>query len=221
MLTRTLLDIAAALISALPTVADFEQYGISQLLPANKVQDAIILCAKAVDLNLSQSIHSIGKMEQWTKLYTATENWQVCLGTGAQPILAINGVKAADSEDILTSFPLVIYTNRVDFYTSFLYHLSCLLLLQSRPHSLRRMKSACLKTIPWHSVQLCGISKSNRLAWSWDPIVVAALLYAGKFLSYCGQQSEMVQLLQDLSELTGWKTRKEIEKLKEFWNAGQ
>jgi hypothetical protein len=83
------------------------------------------------------------------------------------------------------------------------------------------MKSACLKTIPWHSVQLCGISKSNRLAWSWDPIVVAALLYAGKFLSYCGQQSEMVQLLQDLSELTGWKTRKEIEKLKEFWNAGQ
>ena len=202
-------------------MADFGRYGVSKLLPATEVQDAIILCAKTVNLNLSQSIHPIGKREEWLRLHTAIESWQVCLVKEVQPILAINGVKAADSEDISTSFPVVIYTNRADFYTSFLYHLSCLLLLKGRPHSLRRMKTACLKTIPWHSVQLSGISRSNRLPWSWDPIVTTALLFAGKSLSYCGQQNEMMQHLQALSVLTGWKMRKEIEKLKEFWRAGQ
>jgi hypothetical protein len=82
-------------------------------------------------------------------------------------------------------------------------------------------ESTCLKTIPWHAVNLCGISKSNRLAYSWDPIVVIALLYAGKSLSYRGQQNEMLQHFKALADLTGWKMRQEIQRLKELWKAGQ
>jgi hypothetical protein len=134
-------DIAAAMISSLPTVADFGQYDAPQLLPATDIQDAIILCGKTVNFNLPQAIHHVAKKEGWPVLHRAMENWQMYLVTGVQPILTINGVKAADSEDISTAFPVVIYTNRTTFYTYFLYHLSCLLLLQSRLHSLRRMKA--------------------------------------------------------------------------------
>jgi hypothetical protein len=216
-----LLDIAASILSSQPTVADLEQYDMSQIRPANDIQDAIILCARTVNLNLAPSIHSIGTREEWSRLHTIMEDWQLCLVTGVQPLLAINGAKAVASDDISTSFPVVIYSNRFTFYTSFLFHLSCLMLAQNRPHSLRRMKSTCLRTIAYHSVHLCGISRSNSLAWSWDPILVATLLFVGKFLSYHGQQIELLQHLTELTGLTGWKTSKEIDRLQEHWRVGQ
>ncbi|KAE9379182.1 hypothetical protein N431DRAFT_540827 [Stipitochalara longipes BDJ] len=214
-------DIAAAIISSLPTVADFEQYDISQLCPASEIQDAIVLCAKTVNLNLAPAIHSIDKRDEWSRSHTIVEDWQLHLITGVQPLLTITGVKATELEDTSTSFPVVIYTNRPMFFTSCLFHMSCLLLLQNRPHSLRRMKSTCLRTVVYHSVHLCGISKSNRLAWSWDPILVAALLFASKFLSYRGQQIEILQHLKELTGLTGWRTSKEIDRLQEHWRVGQ
>lgn len=194
---------------------------MSQLLPATEVQDAIILCVEIVNLNFSRTTQPIAKKEAWLKLHSAVEDWRMYLITGVQPILTIHGVKAAESEHISTSFPVVIYTNRPHFYTSFLFHLSCLLLLQCRPHSLRRAKNTCLKTVSYHAVYLCGVSKSNRLAYSWDPILIAGLLYAGKYLSYCRQQIELLQQLEALAELTGWKMRKEIQRLQEIWKASQ
>lgn len=202
-------------------MTDFEQYDISQPRPTNEIQHAIILCAKIVNLSLVSAMQPIGTREEWSRLHTMLDDWQQHLATGVQPLLNINGVKAADFEDISTSFPVIIYTNRSTFYTTFLFHLSCLMLLQSRPHSFRRMKSTCLRTIVYHSVYFCGISKSNRLAWSHDPLVVAALLLVGKFLSYRGQQIEMLQHLEALTGLTGWKTSKEMDRLQEHWRVGQ
>jgi hypothetical protein len=46
-------------------------------------------------------------------------------------------------------------------------------------------------------------------------------LYAGKFLSYHGQQNEMLQHFDALADLTRWKMRREIQRLKELWKVGQ
>ena len=216
-----LLDIAASIASSLPTTLDFGRYESSQPHSANEIQHSIILCANILTLSLAPAVQSTSKREEWSRLHSMLEDWQLHLATGAQPLLSINGVKAADFENISTSFPVIIYTNRSTYYTAFLFHLSCLMLLQNRPHSFRRMKSTCLRTIVYHSVYFCGISKSNRAAWSWDPIVVAALLHAGRFLSYRGQQTELLQHLKELAELSGWKTGKEMDKLQEHWRVGQ
>lgn len=216
-----LLDIAASLISSLPMVIDFEQLRLSRSSPTEDIQHSIILCAEILNLSLLPATYSVGQKEEWSKLHRMTEDWQVHLAKGFQSLLNINGLKAVDFDGISTSFPVEIYTNRTTFYTAFLFHLSCLLLLQSRPHSLRRMKSTCLRNIVYHSVYLCGISKSNRLGWSHDPLVLAALLRAGTVLSYRGQQMEMLQHLNALTGLTGWKTSKEMDRLQEYWRFGQ
>jgi len=202
-------------------ITDFEQLRLSRYSLKEDIQHSNILCAEILNLSLAPATCSMGKREEWSKLHMMIEDWQSHLARCFQPLLSINSLKAVDFGDISTSFPVVIYTNRSTFYTAFLFHLSCLLLLQSRPHSLRRMKSTCLRNIVYHSVYLCGISKSNRLGWSHDPLVLAALLRAGTVLSYRGQQMEMLQHLNALTGLTGWKTSKEMDRLQEYWRVGQ
>jgi hypothetical protein len=193
-------------------------YDFSQLKYMTSTQSALVTCAHAVQLAFSNHTHSVPIKDAWLKLHAAAEEWQNNLDVDAQPILVIDGVKAANAN--FSGFPVIILTNRASFYSSFLHHLTCFLLLQIRPHYLRQTQSRILKTIPLHAVYLCGISTSNRLTWSWDPITVTTLLYAGKSLSYIKQQEGLLGHLGLLRNLTGWKMDNEIQKLSSLWKSG-
>ena len=90
-------------------------------------------------------------------------------------------------------------------------HTILLLLVQCKP---RRVK---LKAATWYAVQICGLSLSNSLLWSWDPLIVAALLFAGPFLSYSKQQLELMEHLEALRKMTGWIFEEEMRELGHAW----
>lgn len=60
---------------------------------------------------------------------------------------------------------------------------------------------------------------SNNVLWSWDPLVVVALLHSGQSLSYGAQQMELLRHLRRLEETTAWKFDGEVDRLEEFWRA--
>jgi hypothetical protein len=121
------------------------------------------------------------------------------------------------NNNIPSEFPLQIHTSRVSFYSSFLQHLISLFLLVSRPRNTGRAMSTKLKTTTWHAVQICGLSISNNVLWSWDPVVVAALLHTGQYLSYGPQQTELLRHLRRMEVTTAWKFGREIGQLQDFW----
>jgi hypothetical protein len=49
---------------------------------------------------------------------------------------------------------------------------------------------------------------------------VAALLFAGSFLSYSEQQLELMERLEVMRQMTGWMFEEEIQDLEEFWKTG-
>jgi hypothetical protein len=119
--------------------------------------------------------------------------------------------------NIPVEFPLQVHITRVSFYSSFLAHLTSIFLLNSRPSNIDRALANNLKTITWHAVQICGLSMSNNILWSWDPVIVAAILYAGQALSYPAQQIELLRYLRELEETTAWKFSDEVSELQELW----
>jgi hypothetical protein len=80
--------------------------------------------------------------------------------------------------------------------------------------------STGMNTSAWHAVQLCGLVLGNPIIWSWDPVVVVALILAGPYLSYLEQQRELLQHLKILKKMTKWDFEQEIEGLKDIWKAG-
>ena len=60
-----------------------------------------------------------------------------------------------------------------------LSHLISLPLIQCKQHNSGGRVVKGLKTIPWHGVQTGGLTLRNHLLWSWDLVVIAALICAG------------------------------------------
>jgi hypothetical protein len=119
---------------------------------------------------------------------------------------------------IPASFPISIFTSRSGFYTAFLKHLMQMLLVQCKPRRISTRAAKLVNTAAWHAVQVCGLSLSNSILWSWDPLVVAALLLAGSFVSYSEQQQELMEHLIFLKRMTGWGFDLEIQNLETLWN---
>lgn len=73
-----------------------------------------------------------------------------------------------------------------------------------------------MKTETWHALQICSVSLSNKLLWSWDPAIIATLLHCGRLLSYSAQQEELIEHLQKLQLMTGWKFQRDIDELEDY-----
>lgn len=192
-----------------------------------RLEDALLLCAKMADLAFSHSTESRATFERWSSLYDEFQDIENSeQSESLLPLLRsqIGSIKFLESGPHLSSnipseFPLQIHTSRVSFYFSFLHHLMSLLLLMSRPRNIDRTTSNKFKTTTWHAVQICGLSISNNILWSWDPVVIAVLLHAGQSLSYGAQQKELLRHLRRLEETTAWKFGSEVDQLEDFWAA--
>lgn len=190
------------------------------------LENALLLCAEIADLAFSQSAEGHPTSEIWNSFYTRFQSMrdspqsELLVPLLASQIGSINIWETTPhplNHSIPSEFPLQIHTSRVSFYSYFLYHLTSLLLLVSQPRNIDRTVSSKLRTTTWHAVQICGLSMSNNVLWSWDPLVVLSLLHAGQSLSYGAQQMELLRHLRRLEETTAWKFGGEVDRLEDFW----
>ncbi|KAG9235733.1 hypothetical protein BJ875DRAFT_458272 [Amylocarpus encephaloides] len=202
-------------------LSTFSSSTTSQGQSTRHLHASLILCAQTSNL-FSQSANGRANVDTWSHLYTRLQALQTHQSTdNLGPLLAFTigriTLSPSSPSKIPTNFPLSIHTSRQTFYAHFLTHLTSLLLIQSRPRKINTRAAKGLKTAAWHAVQLCGLSISNNMAWSWEPVVMAALVFSGPFLSYGGQHGELAGHLRGLDRMTGWQVEREVERLERFW----
>lgn len=232
---RNLADLGIAIISNLPLVSDVNRWhrtvsslpdrSHTQSRIVNHLQESLLLCAKVACL--AQSRDNQATFDSWMHLYSqlqtlrSSQSAEEVLPILTSPIAGLSSSKHKHwSTKTPADFPIQIHTSRVSFYSAFLDHLTCLLLLRSKPRKVFGRDAKSLKTTTWHAVEICGLSMSNPLFWSWDPVVVAALIPAGPTLSYAAQQKELLEHLRRLEKLTGWAIRKALQDLEDNWRIG-
>lgn len=205
-----------------------EQSAYSVVQTTSHLENALLLCAKIANLAFTPNAESYSTSEIWNGLYAQFQSIQSSQQSDSLlPLLSSQigsfAFSKPDSQPstayVPSEFPLHIHTSRVSFYSAFLTHFISILLLISRPRNVERTMSSRLKTTTWHAVHVCGLSMSNNILWSTDPVVVAALLHAGPSLSYVAQQIELLRHLRRLEKTTGWKFGGEVVQLEEFWRA--
>lgn len=188
----------------------------------------LLLCSQSVQLAFSPLMDSQTRVDNWSEIYTQLQEWKshpqaegIITSLLTTPIDSMPSRKSVSGTTLPTAFPIHIFTSRLSFYISFLDHLTSLLLLQSRLRKINDGATRSLKTAPWRAVQLCGLSLSNSTLWSWDPVIIAALIFAGSCLTYSGQQTELLEHLRVLEKMAGWNLRRNIQELEEFWKASR
>jgi len=183
-------------------------------------RSSILICSHAAEYhfssrNSSSIMSQSAQFERWTHLWSSTQWWSQHHPPQMHPILssAISNIIF----DQKTTFPLIIHTSRANLIASIMYHTASLLLLQTRIPNLRRISN--LKTPTWYAVQICGLGISNNPQWSCDPVVIAALVYAGRLISYQEQKDELEQFLWGVAKGSGWQVAGQIEEMLEGWRA--
>ncbi|CZR69836.1 uncharacterized protein PAC_19736 [Phialocephala subalpina] len=222
-------DIATTLISHTPLSTNIREWhrlkGLAQLFTeSSHLQETILLSAEIVDF--CQSTNNNHDTERWVHLFSKLRDLEsLCPSGFALPLVSSQiGMIAFSKSDPLPAshtiprtFPIPIFTSRASFYVSLLRHLTRMLLSQCKPRKIEKRIVEGLRTASLYAVQICGLSLSNPLVWSWDPVVVASLLAAGPLLSYSEQQGELLEHLKRLSFITGWKFGQELQDLEDVW----
>ena len=233
---RNLADLATTIISRSPLTTNLKDWNRIQTpsppstgISANSAPLHEVLCLYAEVLDFSHSTNNRTDAESWNHFLYTMHDLEKSNSSGfAIPLLSspigttsfTKPIPIPQSRMIPTSFPVFIFTNRILFYNSFLSNITQMLLVQCKPHNTANSAAKSLKTTPWYAVQICGLSSSNPTLWSWDPLIVAALLFAGSFLSYSERQLELMEHSKVLRQMTGWMFEQEIQDLEEFWKTG-
>ena len=100
-------------------------------------------------------------------------------------------------------------------YAASIHHITSVLLLQVDPFV--EQQPTHIKNATWHAVRICGICIGNKAEWSYDPTILAALAFAGRFISYWEQKRELLVALQTLVKGSGWPVNSAIDKLVQQW----
>ncbi|KAH8676474.1 hypothetical protein BGZ60DRAFT_402691 [Tricladium varicosporioides] len=222
-------DLALSLASQLPPITNLDRWQHiektgsgnpgSPSSAAPFLENSLLLCVHTVKLYFSTSSHESPNTKIWMSLYSRQQTIQSNQPTEFIPLLisAIGSVRHSDVDSSKPRhFPLSIHTTRLSLYTAFLGHLTSLLLIQCRPRRLNQAVVRKMKTETWHALQICSLSLSNKLLWSWDPVIIAALLHCGRLLSYSAQQEELIEHLRKLQLTTGWEFQAAIGELEGY-----
>lgn len=151
---------------------------------------------------------------EWESLWKQVNSWQQELPLELRPILNIPAGKISDAET--QTFPTVMYTTGTAMVASLLHHFSAMVMLQIKPRVLKLSRHN-RQSAAWYAVQVCGISISNESPGAWDVAVVAAVLNAGRLLSFEGQQRELLAHVSRIQKATGWKIAGEVVELEAWW----
>lgn len=178
---------------------------------------AILLCAQAAQLcfapNINNNTTAHPAKVTWVSLWNSTLSWTATLPPSLLPVLQTP--ISAISSTSPTSFPLILHTNRSNMHATVMHHITAILLLQKKPPNER--SSSHIKHPTWHAVQICGICIGNNSQWSYDPTILASLIYAGRFISYWEQKKELLGILKSFSKDSGWQVCSAVDDLVERW----
>ncbi|OBU00095.2 hypothetical protein VE01_01833 [Pseudogymnoascus verrucosus] len=225
------LDLALAIFSGSPLMTPIEKWhpvsmpfsddmnimSLEQSRAPEWTRRSILLCSQAAQLCFSTEISNIttshSATDTWTYLWSSTRGWLESLPSSMYPIFT-SPISAIPSTPPYF-FPLILYTSRSNMYAAIMHHTASVLLLQSKPPTVR--PSSHLKTPTWHAVQICGICIGNNAQWSYDPTILAALIYAGRLISYQEQKKELLDVLRVLVKGSGWQVGGAIDEMIEWW----
>lgn len=177
---------------------------------------AVYLCAQVLDL-LAPS-HSLGRVtsswchlgdksfaERWLKLWCYLEDWQTKRPIEMKPIIKYSSTNV---------FPSILFSNSAAISGNQLYHTAAVLLLHTKPASVRLDPKP--RSILWHARQICGISISNDHHGAWTNSI-QPLWIAGQWMSHPSEHRVILELLHRIERESGWPTRWRADDLREFW----
>ena len=175
-----------------------------------------MLCAHVVNLaHGAESIldPQINPISRWTSLDAKLGLWYRNRSQEFKPMVDL------ESNDDL--FPTILFTNSAGLLGNQMYHTAMLLLLQSKPRTVK--PAGGRKSWPMsplrHAHRICGIAMGNNCRESWDPSLLASFVVASKGMTHETQHEAILTRLDKISQLTGWSasvTRYQLL-LREAW----
>lgn len=196
-----------------------EYHSNSQHSASDCIRQVLILCVQAFNLSTCAQSNSQSTVAIWSRISSELQTWHSSLPSEMRPIFKSGIGRINNTPGTSGAFPLSIHTSQTSLYGSILYHFTNICLLQCVPRRMKQYAAQNLGTVTWHAVQLCGLSVSNEIRWSWDPVTIVTLFQAGMLLSFEDQQVELFHHLSQLTRITGWKFERELQNLSQFWAA--
>lgn len=116
-------------------------------------------------------------------------------------------------------FPLVLFTSGAALMANQLYHTAMLLLLQNKPRTFKASRAKVSSTMSalWHARMICGIALGNDARECWDPSLVASFVLAARGMTHWDQQRRLLDKLDGIGRLTGWKVANYRKLMMEEW----
>ncbi|KAH3669230.1 hypothetical protein OGAPHI_001351 [Ogataea philodendri] len=128
--------------------------------------------------------------------------------------------------DAKVSFPRIFFANTQAISSNQMYHMSCILMLQNKPHSLRlsALSSADSSLYPsvsllHHAKRIIGIAITNS-DYGAHCNSIQPLFVAGLILTSRQEYGILLNALRTVESSTGWSTQWRMTDLMKFWSKG-
>lgn len=115
-------------------------------------------------------------------------------------------------------FPIIVFTTSSARLATQLYHFLVYLLLNSKPRTLLLTSDGdIVLSALWHARRVCAIAESNRQTTSWDLMMIPMLEVVARHLTHESQQSSVLDSLDYVRRMLGWKVEGVVGNLRATW----
>jgi hypothetical protein len=238
----SVLDLATSILSSCSPSIDLLTLRQPRLSPSaqlkvpNTQSTPLLLLAAATSLvydrDSADSPASITEASQahkhsttyWLDLWSDCQRWYRRRSPEMRPVLSCGAVEAAhiDPSNAAT-LPIELYSSSQALLTNIAYHMTCLLLLSRKPHTVRLPSVDSTRQAlseSWHVQMVAGIASKNEFEEQWDPILIAALVGIGPKLTHKSQRDTIIACLKTANQTTGFILDDAVKRLHEGWAEG-
>lgn len=171
---------------------------------------AVLLCLKAVDFCSGCCEVGVPRSQAWYGLVEELASWHASQPKSFRPLIDLESTPGPTPPPE-SLFPVLCFTNGAAVLGNQLYHGAMLLLLRNKPRTVPphwlRLLSAAPSSQLWHARRVCGIAVHNSHAAWWDPCILAVVYIAASKMTYTPQQQQVLECLERVGCLTGWRTQ--------------
>ncbi|KAL5092442.1 hypothetical protein Trisim1_001695 [Trichoderma cf. simile WF8] len=156
---------------------------------------------------------------RWASLWRECQDWHKHRSMEVQPLLVVDSIEVSSiSTPDDPSFPILLFTEPLALVANVTYYITSFLLLSRRPRLSKLWAHSSLVTsMAWHAQSIAGAVISNHHPESWDPVVFAGVLMAGKEMTHESQQTSLLKQLHKMINAVGLDLKSEVEELQSLW----
>lgn len=156
---------------------------------------------------------------RWASLWRECQDWHKHRAMEVQPLLVVDSIEVSSiSAPDDPSFPMLLFTAPLALVANVTYYITSFLLLSRRPRLSKLWAHSSLVTsMAWHAQSIAGAVISNHHPESWDPVVFAGVLMAGKEMTHESQQTSLLKQLHKMIDAVGLDLKSEVEELQSLW----